>query len=167
VEIREVRPEEYAEAGQVTALAYSEFAREPHGWDSWDEYLAMIADVEARADRTLVLGAFDEGGRVLGTVTLELDDVIGDDDTELPEGTSVIRMLGVDPARRGTGIGLALVEACIARARRGGKSVISLRTTSRMTAAQRVYSSVGFERDPARDMHFEDGISLMAFRLEL
>ena len=119
-----------------------------------------------RVERTLVLGAFEDG-RVLGTVTLELDDVIGDDDAELPEGTSVIRMLGVDPARRGAGVGAALVRECIVRARRAGKSVIALRTTSRMAAAQRLYTSLGFEPDPERDMHFEDGVSLMAFRLEL
>jgi ribosomal protein S18 acetylase RimI-like enzyme len=166
VEIREVRPEEFTQAGRVTAEAYSEFARDPHGWDSWDEYLGQIADVESRAERTLVLGAF-EGGRVLGTVTLELDDVIGDDDAELPEGTAVIRMLGVDPARRGAGVGLALVRECIVRARLAGKSVIALRTTSRMTAAQRLYSSVGFGRDPAGDESLDDGTALMAFRLEL
>src|SRR5947208_5589332 len=131
MEIREVRPEEFGEAGQITALAYSEFVREPRGWDSWSEYLEQIADIANRVQRTLVLGAFEEG-HVLGTVTLELDDVIGDDDPELPAGTSVIRMLGVDPARRGQGIGLALVEACIDRARRAGKSVITLRTTSHM-----------------------------------
>jgi ribosomal protein S18 acetylase RimI-like enzyme len=166
MEIREVRPEEFGEAGQITALAYSEFAREPRGWDSWSEYLEQIADIGGRAQRTLVLGAFEEG-RVLGTVTLELDDVIGDDDAELPAGTSVIRMLGVDPARRGQGIGLALVEACIDRARRAGKSVITLRTTSHMIAAQRLYTAAGFEREPQRDLRFEDGLVLMSFRLEL
>ena len=166
MEIREVRPQEFAEAGRVTALAYSEFAREPHGWHSWDEYLQQIADIEARAGRTLVLGAF-EGGRVLGTVTLELDDVIGDDDDELPEGTSVIRMLGVDPARRGAGVGAALVMECIERARRAGKSVIALRTTSGMPTAQHLYTKLGFEREAAGDMPLEDGASLMAFRLEL
>jgi ribosomal protein S18 acetylase RimI-like enzyme len=166
VEIREVRPDEFADAGRVTALAYTEFARDPHGWDSWDEYLGEIADIGARAGRTLVLGAF-EGGRVLGTVTLELDDVIGDDDAELPEGSSVIRMLGVDPVRRGAGTGRALVEACIERARLAGKEMIALRTTSRMEAAQRLYVGLGFERDAERDMHFEDGITLMAFRMRL
>jgi ribosomal protein S18 acetylase RimI-like enzyme len=166
MEIREVRPEEFGEAGQITALAYSEFAREPRGWDSWSEYLEQIADIGNRVQRTLVLGAFEEG-RVLGTVTLELDDVIGDDDSELPAGTSVIRMLGVDPARRGQGIGLALVEACIDRARRAGKSVITLRTTSHMTSAQRLYTAAGFEREPQRDLRFEDGLVLMSFRLDL
>jgi ribosomal protein S18 acetylase RimI-like enzyme len=166
VEIREVRPEEFTQAGRVTALAYSEFARDPHGWDSWDEYLGQIADVEGRAERTLVLGAF-EGGRVLGTVTLELDDVIGDDDAELPEGTAVIRMLGVDPVRRGAGVGLSLVRECIARARLAGKSVIALRTTSRMAAARRLYTALGFDREPGRDTTLEDGALLMAFRLEL
>ena len=36
-EIREVRPEEYDEAGEVTALAYREFA--PRNDPDWEEYL--------------------------------------------------------------------------------------------------------------------------------
>src|SRR2546427_604958 len=61
----------------------------------------------------------------------------------------------------------AFGEACIDRARRAGKSVITLRTTSHMTAAQRLYTAAGFEREPQRDLRFEDGLVLMSFRLEL
>ena len=44
VEVRPARPEEYEEAGRVTALAYREFA----DGESWDRYLNRIADVAAR-----------------------------------------------------------------------------------------------------------------------
>ena len=40
-----------------------------------------------------------------------------------------------------------------------------LRTVGRMVAAQRLYASMGFERDPDRDLSFEDG--LLAFRLDI
>jgi len=96
IEVRPARPEEYEETGRVTALAYREFA----DGDSWDRYLDLIADVGARADIALVLAAFEDG-RVLGSATLELDQRIENDDPALPPEQAEIRMLGVDPDRRG------------------------------------------------------------------
>lgn len=148
----------------MTARAYEEFA--PPGDEEWARYLAEIADVAGRADRTLLLGAF-EGPRVVGTATLEVDQTIGDDDQELPRGVVSLRMLGVDPGRRGTGVGRALVEACLQRARAAGKTAMVLRTTERMAVAQALYRSLGFVRDPGRDMVFDSGFRLIAYRLKL
>src|SRR5713226_3836023 len=110
VEVREVRPREYGEAGRVTARSYREFVRP--GEEDWDEYLDSIADVAGRIDRTVVLVAVD-GARILGSVTLEVERTIGDDDAELEPGTAHVRMLGVDPEARGRGIGGALMAACV------------------------------------------------------
>jgi ribosomal protein S18 acetylase RimI-like enzyme len=164
MEIRLARSEEFIEAGEVTAGAYVEFARP--GEDDWDGYLAELADVAGRADRTEIHVAVEDG-RVLGCVTLELDETVGDDDKELPPEVSCIRMLGVRPEARGRGIGRALVEACIDRSREAGKETVTLRTTHLMKAAQRLYRSMGFVRDPERDMVFESGFTLIAFRIEL
>ena len=165
VEVRAVRPAEHREAGRVTALAYREFA--PPGHRHWEAYLATIEDVAGRAGRTPVLVAV-ENGRVLGSATLEFDDVtLGDDDEVLPPEMASIRMLGVDPSARGRGVGRALVEGCIREARARGKAVLVLRTTERMTAAQRLYRSMGFRRDPARDLVVGERHRLIAYRLEL
>jgi ribosomal protein S18 acetylase RimI-like enzyme len=164
MEIRLARPEEYTEAGRITALAYREFVR-PNDKD-WEEYVAELADVEGRADRTEVFVAVDEG-RILGCVTLELDQTVGDDDDELPPDVSCIRMLGVDPAGRGHGIGRALVEACIERSREAGKRIVTLRTTERMKTAQALYDSMHFERDQDRDIVFEDRLRFLAYRLPI
>ena len=43
VTVRKARPDEYAEAGRVTADAYRPFA------DEGDQYLSLIADVAGRA----------------------------------------------------------------------------------------------------------------------
>jgi hypothetical protein len=51
IEIREAEPDEYAEAGRVTALAYQEFVPAEDDGD-WMRYLARMADVAERADRT-------------------------------------------------------------------------------------------------------------------
>src|SRR5205823_12163278 len=136
MEIRLARPDEYAEAGQVTAGAYMEFARP--GDPDWEEYLADLADVSGRAGRTEVYVGVEDG-RVLGCVTLELDQTVGDDDKELPPDVSCIRMLGVLPEARGKGIGRALVVRCIERSREAGKRIVTLRTTHLMKVAQRLY----------------------------
>jgi ribosomal protein S18 acetylase RimI-like enzyme len=163
MEVRAVRPNEYAAAGEITAEAYREYA-EPG--DGWPEYLLELADVAGRVERTEVFVAL-EAGRVVGCVTLELDQALGDDDKELPPGLSCIRMLGVDREARGHGVGRALVQRCIDRSRESGKATVTLRTTRPMKAAQHLYQTMGFERDPARDMVYESGFRLLAFRLEL
>jgi ribosomal protein S18 acetylase RimI-like enzyme len=57
----------------------------------------------------------------------------------------VIRMLAVDPRRRGVGIGRVLTEECIRRAKRDGSDVIALHTSPIMTIALPMYLRMGFE----------------------
>lgn len=160
VEVRPVEPEEYEEAGAVTALAYREFV--PPGESDWEGYLTEIADVAGRADRTTVLVAVDDG-RILGTATLELDARIGDLTEPLLPEEAHVRMVGVHPEARGRGIGRALMEACIEMTRAAGKTVLTLNTTERMKTARRMYESMGFQREP--DRVFDDGFVLLSYRL--
>ena len=168
MEIRELKPAEYAEGGRVTALAYREYAAQapPDAADEWEDYLRSIADIAGRADRTVIIGALEDG-RILGTATLELTGSIGDGDPDVPPDAANIRMLGVDPAARGRGAGRALVEACIGRTRSAGKERIVLHTTPPMAPAQGLYRSMGFVRDPERDVSFENGLELIAYQLRL
>ena len=158
VQIREARPGEYVEAGEVTALAYREFAR-PND-PGWKEYLERIADVEGRASRTTILLAIEDG-RILGTATLELDGRTDDEDGELAPEQAHIRMLGVHPDARRRGIAKALMLDCLERARERGKTRITLNTTHRMRAAQAMYGSLGFERRD--DLVFPDGFVLLTY----
>ena len=162
VEIRDVRPDEYEAAGRVVALAYREFVP-PDDDGDWETYLEHIADVAGRIDRTPVLVAVEEG-RVLGSATIEIDHTLGDDDETLPPDAASLRMLGVDPTARGRGIGKALVEAAIDRARRAGRTVMLLRTTPPMVVAQAMYRGLGFVRDPSRDLRENDEPHLLGFR---
>src|SRR5262249_37650128 len=133
MEVRAAHPDEYADAGRVTADAYREFA--PPDDDDWDQYLAVIADVAGRAERMPVLVAVVDG-HVVGSATIEMDDrVLGDDDESLPPEMAAIRMLGVDPAAQGGGVGRALVQASLDVARGAGKRVMTLRTTEPMVTA--------------------------------
>ncbi len=163
LEVREARPDEYDEAGRVTAEAYREFVRP--GSADWDSYLARIADVRTRAAYTTILVAVEDG-RVLGSATLELTQRIEpDDDPPLPPDEAEVRMLGVDTTARGRGIGEALLGACEDRARAAGKRVLALHTTERMEVAQRMYETHGFER--MQDRVFPDGFVLLSYRKPL
>ncbi len=53
-------------------------------------------------------------------------------------------MLVVDPACRGNGIGRALTDECLARARRDGAKVMALHTSPIMTVALPMYLRMGF-----------------------
>lgn len=159
IEVREVRPDEYDEAGEVTALAYREFVRANDA--DWEEYLARIADVRGRAERTTILVAV-EGGRIVGTATLELDGrVEPEDDPGLSPEEAHIRMLGVHPGARRRGIARMLMDACFVRARERGKARVTLHTTHRMRAAQAMYEGLGFRRLP--DRTFPDGFVLLTY----
>ncbi len=158
IEVRPVQPEEFDEAGRVTARAYREFATPEHGWE---EYLARIADVRDRASRTLVLVAVEDEC-VLGSATLELHGRTEEDpDEPLAAGEAHIRMLGVDPSARRRGIARLLMQACTERAREAGKTFVTLNTTPPMTSAQQMYESMGFER--AADRVFPDGFVLLSY----
>jgi ribosomal protein S18 acetylase RimI-like enzyme len=166
MEVREATTDEHAAAGRVTAEAYREFVGPDD--DDWERYLTRIADVGARADRTTILVAV-EGGRVLGSLTLELDGRVWDEGEEehrpLEPGEAHIRMLGVDPAARARGVARALMAESEARARAAGKTIMTLNTTRRMKAAQAMYERLGYER--AEDIVFPDGFVLLGYSKQL
>ena len=167
IEVRPARPDEYAEAGRVTADSYREFARPE---SSWDEYLVRLADVADRVQRTLVLVAVEDD-RILGTVTLELEGRTeggtgrNRENQPLAPGEAHVRMLGVVPEARGRGIGRMLMDACLAESRAAGKKLLTLNTTERMKTAQAMYESMGFTRTD--DEVFPDGFVLMAYEIPL
>jgi ribosomal protein S18 acetylase RimI-like enzyme len=163
MEIRPVRPVEHQEAGRVTAMAYEAFGLRASPTRG---YLDRVTDVRARAEHALVLGAFQDG-RVVGTVTLELDDRIpgGHIRPPLEPDQANVRMLGVDPGVQRRGIGRRLMEASIDAARRAGKRRVTLETTEEMTAAQKLYEAMGFVRGP--DLVWDDGFRLRTYELAL
>lgn len=164
VRVRPVRPEEYDQAGAITALAYAELFSFGPGQAGWQRYLAEIADVAGRAGRTLVLAAVEDA-TVLGTATLELGARVGEEEAPLPADEAHLRMLGVHPDHRRRGIGRLLLEACIEEARRAGKTRFTLNTHPRMRAARRMYESQGFRR--GKDRSVADGLRLLSYWLPI
>ncbi|HEX9259782.1 MAG TPA: GNAT family N-acetyltransferase, partial [Acidimicrobiales bacterium] len=77
------------------------------------------------------------------------------------------RMLAVDPAAQGAGIGRALVEWCVDEARSSGRRRLLIHSGAWMTRAHALYSSMGFVRRPDMDWIPVPEIHLLGFSLEL
>jgi ribosomal protein S18 acetylase RimI-like enzyme len=159
--IRPIRPEEHGRLAEITVAAYREAG------ETDEPYYAELADVGTRAASVDVLVAVDPtSGAVLGGLTY-----VGDPMSPYAEGefgeAATFRHLAVDEAARGRGVGRALVAAAIERARAGGRPSVGIFTRPFMTAAQALYESLGFERDPALDWQFAPGEWLFAYRLQL
>jgi ribosomal protein S18 acetylase RimI-like enzyme len=143
VEVRPVRPEELAAAGEVVAAAYVNDLRV----SAW--YAARLRDAASRAEAATLLVAVDGSQTVLGSLTYarggnRYAQLASDDECE-------IRMLGVHPGARGRGVGELLVRAAMARGRDDGAVRMVLSTQTEMKAAQRLYERLGFTRRPDLD----------------
>ena len=159
--VRPVRPEEHETLAALTVSAY----RRLLGDDMDGGYAAELAGVATRAALVDVLVAVDDQGRLEGGITY----IPGPGPMAWFDGPDEagMRMLAVDPAAQGRGVGARLVAACLDRAGAAGKARVLLHTTAPMTAAHRLYERAGFRRDPDRDEVLEGGLLLLAYVLDL
>lgn len=156
--IRPVEPQEYADVAELTAGTYRS-----EGYGS-PAYEAALRDVAGRAADSTSLVALD-GERVVGAVTVSTRG--GPWAERAAPGEAEIRMLVVDPAARGAGIGEALVRTCIALAEEDACTAVRLSTEPTMTTAHRLYERLGFVRTPDRDWSPVEGVTLLTYVLEL
>lgn len=77
-----------------------------------------------------------------------------------PEDVAWIGWTAVDPARRGQGIGKALIKHVISEAKKMRIGTIAVYTTDAFPIAQRTYRSMGFQatRGRGRNLIFKKGI---------
>lgn len=121
------------------------YARE-HGWDPSFEALVarIVADFAEAHDPARERGWIAElDGERAGCVLC----------VARSETVAQLRILLVDPAARGRGIGTRLVDECLAFARAAGYERIVLWTNHPLVSARRIYEAAGFELDGEEPVH--------------
>lgn len=167
--IRDLRDDEADALGRLLADVYATLDGFP-GPHEQPAYYDMLRDIGRfmRPPATRVLVAITGDGQLAGGVVYVHDMAqygSGGLATQL-HGCSGLRLLGVDPALRGAGVGTALTRACIALAREHGRRELVLHTTRPMQVAWRMYERLGFVRSP--DLDFDQGrLPVFGFRLAL
>lgn len=168
--IRMAECEDIRPARAVLREAYSEYASAfPEA--SWISYLQDILDLEGRASASDLLVAELEG-ELVACVSYyapgaEVSYPSESFSVHWPVEWASFRLLAVKPSARGNGVGRALTEACIDRARIQGAPAVGLHTTEPMAVAQAMYERMGFARSPTYDFHPSDDVPVEAYALEL
>lgn len=149
---------EHAAVGRLTVAG---FAAGPYGAATDPDRVALLHDAAGRAESGDLLVAVDDStGELVGTASL------------LRAGTrysrraaadeAEVRLLATSPAGRGRGVGSALMEDAIVRARAWGLDGLVVDTGAANVAAQRLYHRLGFERVPERETSHIPGIGVLA-----
>ena len=127
-------------------MAHGELYADEFGWDTTFEALVarIVAEYAAGDDPDRQAAWIAEaGGRRVGCVFC----------VPVDAETAQLRILLVDPAARGAGLGGRLVDECLRFARGAGYRRMRLWTNDPLVAARRVYLSRGFrmvEEEPHR-----------------
>jgi GNAT superfamily N-acetyltransferase len=134
IRLRPPHPGELALVAHRQMLMY----QAEYGWDWTYEGLAceilghFIREFEPEREAAWIA---ERDGVMLGSVFL-----MKTEDRE----TGKLRLLYVEPAARGLGLGRRLVKVCVERARAAGYRKLSLWTNDVLSAARRTYETEGF-----------------------
>ena len=135
---------------------------EPSAWGALEASVHSVLKNPGDAECIVA----EDDGRILGSVFLYPTGKASynsGDAVPSPE----LRLLAVAPNARGRGVGRALVEECIRRARASGATELGLHTSKSLATALALYESMGFARAPERDFHPEGAELVQGYRLRL
>jgi ribosomal protein S18 acetylase RimI-like enzyme len=138
--IRNYRPSDADEFNRIAVAAFSQFES---SYEDWPAMRAIVAKASGLSDAGEVIVA-EADGRLAGAVAYVGPGVAKA--SFFDPAWPVIRMLVVDPECRGKGIGRALTDECLVRARRDRADVIALHTSPIMSVALPMYLRMGFAK---------------------
>ncbi len=149
----------------VTLAAYEEYAAvmpEPF-WIAYRRTLLGTLDGDGPAERIVA----ERQGAIVGSVLLFPPEANAYGRSAAGGECPEVRLLAVPPAARGQGVGTALMEECVRRARRSGATALGLHTMDFMETAVRMYARIGFVRVPRLDFSPVQGVLVKGYRLDL
>jgi predicted N-acetyltransferase YhbS len=166
VRMRDARPGDRPAVAALTLAAYGEYAgkMDPEAWAGLEAAVrAALASEDAAVQRIVA----ERDGDIVGSVMLypPAADAYGGytEAAAWPE----LRLLAVAPSARGVGVGKALVEECVRRARAAGAAVLGLHTSRSMEVAMGMYERMGFVRAPVHDFQPPGAELITAYQLPL
>lgn len=138
-----VRPYSPADAAAVNAVALAAFAQYRGVYSDWETLSRGVGAMASLADGGEIIVAEDAEGTIVGAVAYFPPGSEPRADFFEPDWP-IVRMLVVDPAARGQGIGRRLTCQCIDLARRDMACLIALHTSPAMEVALAMYLRMGF-----------------------
>lgn len=123
---------------RVALAAYDEYRDHFEDWAGFSQRIGAVAALAATGE---ILVARVDGQIVGAAVYLGPE---AEKAAHFEPDWPVLRMLVVDPAFRGRGIGAALTDACIARAEDDGARLIALHASPIMERAEAMFHRRGF-----------------------
>lgn len=163
--IRDAVPGELPAIRELTLGAYAQYERIMTA-SSWAGLAEAVRAALATTEPVEWIVA-EEAGELLGSVMLWPPAADAYAGSTRPAGWPELRLLAVPERARGRGVGQALVEECIRRARRSGATHLGLHTARSMEAAVRMYERMGFARHPESDFQPEGSELVRGYKLEL
>ena len=162
--IRDARADERVAVRDLTLSAYSVYATimAPVAWAGLDG--AVRRALESETAQRIVA---DDRGTLIGSVMLFPPETAAYGEYTGALAAPELRLLAVPESARGRGVGRALVEECIRRARRDGASALGLHTSKSMATARDLYLRMGFVRDPDTDFFPPGAEQVEGYRLRL
>ncbi|RSD19978.1 bifunctional helix-turn-helix transcriptional regulator/GNAT family N-acetyltransferase [Amycolatopsis eburnea] len=132
-----LRPPRPGDLGWVVERHGALYGRE-YGFD--DRFEGLVARIVADFVDTR-----DDPGQAFWIAELDGERVGGIACTRAAEDTAKLRLLLLEPAARGHGVGKRLVTECVEFARSHGYRAMELSTVSILTAARSIYRAAGFQ----------------------
>lgn len=148
-----LRPHRPGDIGHVVSRHGAIYAAE-YGWDiTFEAAVARIAAefIENFDARREVCFIAERASDILGSAFVVRKD----------EVTAKLRLVYVEEAARGSGLGRRLVEACMQFARDAGYARMTLWTNDVLVPARQLYQSLGFEKT-ASAPHHSFGVDLVS-----
>lgn len=167
--IRPALAEEYQSLSKLLVQVYSQLK----GFPSQQEhpsYYALLTNVGELAQKPSIeiLVAVSPENELIGGVMFigDIKDYSSGGVTLSVQNAAGMRLLAVAPSARGKGIGKALTQACIQRAKDLQQSQIILHSTLTMQIAWDMYQRMGFQRMPEIDFP-QNNLTVYGFYLNL